>query len=155
MAAQWPTHHDDHRCLPADDVHAGSLQERLQALFSRDEKPLIKLKPHKPKRRPVIAQEPNQREHIRTTESAERSQELNRLFDNCLSLHSSAPIPSNSEPSAPKVVSAVASGRLVGSGGQSSSRSGKSSGNVAALVAAFSSNSPNLSQEVSLLQQLG
>ena len=121
----------------------GSLQKRLQALFTADERPPIQLRPHKPKRRPVTnTPEPSQAEHIQSSESAERSQELNRLFDGCLSLHPSSTIPPHLDPAATRNESSAGSGRAL-------SESGKSSGNVAALVAAFSGSSPNFKQKVS------
>ena len=124
-----------------DSPSAGSLQKRLQALFTREERPNIQIKPHKPKSRPIVSSpDTAQTEQIRSSESAERSQELNRLFDGCLSLHPSATIPPRPDPATPRVESASSSGGVFASSGESLSGSGNSSGNVAALVAAFSGN---------------
>ena len=92
--------------------------------------------------------ESSQTERIRSSESAERSQELDRLFDGCLSLHPSATTPMAIQPATPRVGSAAGSGSFAVGSGRPLSGSGNSSGSVAALVAAFSGNSPSFKHKV-------
>ena len=101
---------------------AGSLQKQLQALLTVKPEPRLHLRPQKQRqvnrcnqdtRGPAV--------HMQSKESAERSQELARMFDSGVSEHLSRPLPDSG-----------------GSTLDSPQLARKPSGSVAALVAAFS-----------------
>ena len=116
---------------------AGTLEKRLQSLFVAGNPRPIRLRATKDRqRRSKPVQTGDQANCICSKESAERSQELNRIFDGCLSLR-------------PSGGAVRASGQIEPKQLETSATKKASSGNVAALVAAFSADTPTYKNRVS------